>query len=121
VRPAQLRGHLETLVDRGYRATTFYAAVRGRQHPHTFVVTFDDAYRSVLELGYPVLRALRIPATVFFVTDFADPGRRLGCPASTGGSTASAPGSPTGSAGTSCGDSPTRTGRSAPTQRPTPT
>ncbi|MBI3302969.1 MAG: polysaccharide deacetylase family protein [Deltaproteobacteria bacterium] len=36
------------------------------------VVAFDDGYASVYHLAYPVLRALRLPATVFVPTDFIE-------------------------------------------------
>jgi peptidoglycan/xylan/chitin deacetylase (PgdA/CDA1 family) len=34
------------------------------------VVTFDDAYRSVLRLGFPVLSELGVPGTVFVPTEY---------------------------------------------------
>jgi peptidoglycan/xylan/chitin deacetylase (PgdA/CDA1 family) len=40
----------------------------GRRHPGTVAITFDDAYRDVLENAKPVLAELNIPATVFVVT-----------------------------------------------------
>ena len=35
------------------------------------VVTFDDAYRSVIERGLPILERLGLPGTVFVPTDYA--------------------------------------------------
>lgn len=35
------------------------------------MVTFDDAYASVLERGFPILRGLEVPATLFVPTDYA--------------------------------------------------
>ncbi|HLN48783.1 MAG TPA: polysaccharide deacetylase family protein, partial [Steroidobacteraceae bacterium] len=35
-------------------------------------VTFDDGFASVHDLGLPILRRLRIPATVYLVTDLID-------------------------------------------------
>jgi peptidoglycan/xylan/chitin deacetylase (PgdA/CDA1 family) len=75
VTPDQLRRQLKWLVDRGYRGTTFHDAVTSEAPSQTFAVTFDDAYRSVLDLAYPILSSLGLPATVFVVTDFGD-GRR---------------------------------------------
>jgi peptidoglycan/xylan/chitin deacetylase (PgdA/CDA1 family) len=80
VTPNQLRRQLEWLVDRGYQGTTFHAAVTSEPRPRTFALTFDDAYRSVLDLAYPILSSLGVPATVFVVTDFADEGRPLEWP-----------------------------------------
>ncbi|MGB7588910.1 MAG: polysaccharide deacetylase family protein [Solirubrobacterales bacterium] len=38
----------------------------------TFVVTFDDAYRSVAVEGLPVLERLGVPASLFVPTDLVD-------------------------------------------------
>jgi peptidoglycan/xylan/chitin deacetylase (PgdA/CDA1 family) len=80
VTPAQLRRQLEWLVERGYRGATFHDAVTSRPWRRTLAVTFDDAYSSVLELAYPILSSLGLPATVFAVTGFADGGRPLEWP-----------------------------------------
>jgi peptidoglycan/xylan/chitin deacetylase (PgdA/CDA1 family) len=80
VTPAQFRQQLEWLLARGYRAATLLEALTRKPSSPTLVVTFDDAYASVLELGYPILSSLGVPATVFVVTDFADQGRLLGWP-----------------------------------------
>ena len=65
VRPDRLRSQLEHTLDLGYVATTFTRAVLDPPGPRTLAVTFDDGYRSVVELGLPVLRELGIPATLF--------------------------------------------------------
>jgi peptidoglycan/xylan/chitin deacetylase (PgdA/CDA1 family) len=74
---SQLREQLELLVERGYRGVTFSDAVASTSSGPMVSVTFDDAFLSVLELAYPILSALALPATVFVVTDFAGDGRRL--------------------------------------------
>jgi peptidoglycan/xylan/chitin deacetylase (PgdA/CDA1 family) len=64
---------LRSLLRRGYRplpATDLLAGARRGLH-----VTFDDAYRTVLD-ALPTLRRLRLPATVFASTAFADAGGR---------------------------------------------
>ena len=49
------------------------AARAGRALPRRPVlVTFDDAYRDFAEHAWPVLRRLRLPATLFVPTAFAD-------------------------------------------------
>ncbi len=69
--PARFERQLSWLTGHGYRGMTFTEAVtsppaRGR----VLVVTFDDAYRSVIELGRPILDRFGLPATVFAPTDF---------------------------------------------------
>ncbi len=77
VTPAHFRRQLEWLVERGYRGATFHDAITARPAGRTLVVTFDDAFLSVLEHAQPVLSSLGLPATVFVVTDLADAGRPL--------------------------------------------
>jgi peptidoglycan/xylan/chitin deacetylase (PgdA/CDA1 family) len=60
------------LLGRGYHATTFYRAVTSPPAPRTLAVTFDDAYRSVIEVAFPLLSRLGISATVFVPTHFAE-------------------------------------------------
>lgn len=72
VAPARLGSQLRLLQRRGYRALTLSAALREGAPRRAMVVTFDDAYVSILERGLPVLDALGIPATVFVPTDAAD-------------------------------------------------
>jgi peptidoglycan/xylan/chitin deacetylase (PgdA/CDA1 family) len=48
----------------------------GRPLRGTAAVTFDDAYQGVFDFAVPVLRARRIPATIFVVT--SAPGRKRG-------------------------------------------
>jgi peptidoglycan/xylan/chitin deacetylase (PgdA/CDA1 family) len=80
VTPSQLRRQLEWVLERGYRGSAFHDAVTARPEHPTLVVTFDDAYASVLELAFPILSSLDLPATVFAVTDFADQDRPLDWP-----------------------------------------
>ena len=70
VTPQQLSDQLELLLERGYRGATFYEAVHDPPHPKTLAVTFDDSYRSVRELGQPVLERLGLPGTVFVPTAY---------------------------------------------------
>lgn len=71
VTPERLERQLESLVRRGYRGATFSDAVSRPPAARTLAVTFDDAYRSVLELAFPVLERLDLPGTVFVPTRFA--------------------------------------------------
>jgi peptidoglycan/xylan/chitin deacetylase (PgdA/CDA1 family) len=70
VSPSALREQLITLVRHGYRGATFSDALGRPSEGKTLVVTFDDAYRSVVRLGFPILDELGLPATVFAPTAF---------------------------------------------------
>lgn len=70
VTPARLREQLSMLVRRGYRGATLSDAILEPRPDRTVVVTFDDGYRSVLELGLPILSDLGLPASVFVPTSF---------------------------------------------------
>jgi len=74
VTPAALEKQLTYLLRRGYRGARFSEAVINRSAGRTVVVTFDDAYRSVLELALPILDRLGLPGTVFVPTRFAGGG-----------------------------------------------
>jgi peptidoglycan/xylan/chitin deacetylase (PgdA/CDA1 family) len=71
IRPAQLESQLRMLLERGYRGATFHQAIHAPPASKVLAVTFDDAYRSVIELGLPVLSRLGLLATVFVPTAFA--------------------------------------------------
>jgi peptidoglycan/xylan/chitin deacetylase (PgdA/CDA1 family) len=68
VRPARLRAQLRLLLSRGWKPATFHEAVSAPPWRKTLAVTFDDGYRSVFEMAFPVLRELGIPGTVFVPT-----------------------------------------------------
>ena len=70
--PEAFERQLALLAGRGYVGATFHDAVTAPPAKRTMVVTFDDAYLSVLELGKPVLDRLGLPATVFVPTDYPD-------------------------------------------------
>lgn len=70
VTPANLERQLSGLVRRGYRGASFHDAVHAAPGRLTVAVTFDDAYRSILELALPIMERLGVPGTVFVPTDF---------------------------------------------------
>lgn len=70
VSPELLDEQVAGLKQRGYRATTFTRAVTDPPWRRTMAITFDDAYRSTLEQGLPVLAGHDVPATVYAPTDF---------------------------------------------------
>ncbi len=69
VTPAALEHQMRTLTARGLSSVTFTDAVV-RPRAKTVAVTFDDAFRSVLELAYPVMNALGMVGTIFVPTDW---------------------------------------------------
>jgi peptidoglycan/xylan/chitin deacetylase (PgdA/CDA1 family) len=71
IAPEKLGAQLRYLLRRGYRPLTLSAALREVAPRKAMVVTFDDAYRSILRAGLPVLERLGVPATVFVPTDAA--------------------------------------------------
>lgn len=74
ISPTRLYAQLRYLLRRGYRPLTLDAALESRVPGRSVVVTFDDAYASILESGLPVLERLEVPATVFVPTDAASEG-----------------------------------------------
>jgi peptidoglycan/xylan/chitin deacetylase (PgdA/CDA1 family) len=69
---------LSSLVRRGYRGTTLHDALTSKTNERRVVVTFDDGYRSVLDLAFPILIGLGLPATLFVVTDHVGMEKPLG-------------------------------------------
>jgi peptidoglycan/xylan/chitin deacetylase (PgdA/CDA1 family) len=69
--PERFEAQLELLLARGYAPVTFEQAVSAPPAGRTLAVTFDDAYRSVLERALPIMERLGVPGTVFVPTDFA--------------------------------------------------
>src|SRR5204863_4990970 len=73
--PERFERQIELLAARGYRGVTFSAAVESAarsERDRVVAVTFDDAYRSVLELARPILDRFGLPGTVFVPTDYID-------------------------------------------------
>lgn len=56
----------------GYRGITVSDAVHRPPRGRSVAVTFDDAYRSVLDHAFPLLQRIGFPATVFVPTNFPD-------------------------------------------------
>jgi peptidoglycan/xylan/chitin deacetylase (PgdA/CDA1 family) len=68
--PERFEGQVKLLLKRGYRGVRFTEAVRSTGQSSVLAITFDDAYRSVIELALPILTRLGVPATVFVPTDY---------------------------------------------------
>ncbi len=71
VEPRQLERQLSFFLRRGYEPRTLAEAIGRTGAGKSLVVTFDDAYRSVLLEGLPVLSRLGVPGTVFVPTEIA--------------------------------------------------
>jgi peptidoglycan/xylan/chitin deacetylase (PgdA/CDA1 family) len=70
IAPPHLEEHVQMLADRGFRGVTFHEATLRPPDEKTLAITFDDAYRSVIELAFPILSRVGFAATVFAPTDF---------------------------------------------------
>jgi peptidoglycan/xylan/chitin deacetylase (PgdA/CDA1 family) len=77
VTPESLERQLTLLARQGWRGATFHDAVHDPPAARTVAVTFDDAYRSVLELALPILERLGLRGTVFAPTAFVSAGGPL--------------------------------------------
>jgi peptidoglycan/xylan/chitin deacetylase (PgdA/CDA1 family) len=77
VTPEALERQLAALAQRGYRGATFADALNGELEGLVVAVTFDDNYRSVLELAKPALDRHGYPGTIFVPTDWPDEARPM--------------------------------------------
>jgi peptidoglycan/xylan/chitin deacetylase (PgdA/CDA1 family) len=66
----RLEQQLRHVLARGYRGTTFSEAVLSHARGKRVAVTFDDAYRSIGEQGFPLLSRLGLPGTLFVPTEW---------------------------------------------------
>lgn len=79
ISPQLFRKHLDTLSENDYHVWSLRRIVNdlkaGRELPERCVaLTFDDAYRSVFTVAYPLLKQRNWPFTVFVTTDGVDRG-----------------------------------------------
>jgi peptidoglycan/xylan/chitin deacetylase (PgdA/CDA1 family) len=77
VTPRAFERQLVSLLRRGFRPVTADDLLTGRRRG--LYVTFDDAYKDVLD-AVPILERLGLSATVFAATAFAEAGRPLAVP-----------------------------------------
>ncbi len=79
VAPERFAAHLDLIRQGGYQVLPLGKLLQwiygGKEIPERAVaITFDDAYRSVGEVAYPMLQARGMPFTVFVATDVVDAG-----------------------------------------------
>jgi peptidoglycan/xylan/chitin deacetylase (PgdA/CDA1 family) len=70
VTPEALEDQLALLARRGYRGVRFSDAMSENADGRVVAVTFDDGYRSVLELAKPILDRYGYPGTIFVPSDW---------------------------------------------------
>jgi peptidoglycan/xylan/chitin deacetylase (PgdA/CDA1 family) len=80
VTPAALEQQLAELTRRGYRGMRFSDALAEARSGRVVAITFDDGYRSVLELAKPLLDAHGYPGTLFVPSDWPDRQRPMHWP-----------------------------------------
>ena len=56
--PKSLEEQLSLLTERGYRGATFEQALSAPPYERTVALTFDDAFRSVYDIAFPILSRL---------------------------------------------------------------
>jgi peptidoglycan/xylan/chitin deacetylase (PgdA/CDA1 family) len=80
VTPERFERQVDRVLAWGHRPVTFTAAARAAPGDKVVAFTFDDAYRSVLELARPVLDRSGAVATIFVPTDPVDRGTPMAWP-----------------------------------------
>jgi peptidoglycan/xylan/chitin deacetylase (PgdA/CDA1 family) len=80
VHPERLEAQLRLLRARGYQGSTVHRAVHDPPSERTVAVSFDDGYRSVLQVAFPILERLGFVGTVFVPTDFPGCARPMSWP-----------------------------------------
>jgi peptidoglycan/xylan/chitin deacetylase (PgdA/CDA1 family) len=81
VTPVALERQLARLARRGYVGTTFSALVADpAPRQRTVAITFDDNYRSVLEVAKPILDRHGFPGTLYVPTDWVGEARPMSWP-----------------------------------------
>jgi peptidoglycan/xylan/chitin deacetylase (PgdA/CDA1 family) len=70
VTPRHFQQHISSLAERGYAGVTLSEAIAGPAAPKAVAITFDDAYRSVIELAAPILSEAGFTASVFAPSSF---------------------------------------------------
>ena len=74
---AYIKEHCHTIGMEELCAMAASGAVEGKQGKPQVVITIDDGYRDAFQNAFPVLKALKLPATVFLATGFVGTDRKM--------------------------------------------
>ena len=75
--PERFERQLELLLRRGFVGSTFKRALTDPPARRTLAVTFDDGYRSVLDLALPIMQRLGVPGSIYVPTAYIPERRPL--------------------------------------------
>lgn len=75
VRPSELRGHIEVLLERGYRF--IFADEYGMYGEKTVIMSFDDGYVDNYTEMFPIIKEYNVKVTVFMVAGYIGGGEFL--------------------------------------------
>ena len=68
VRPSELRGHIEALLEKGY--TFIFADEYGYYDGKTVVMSFDDGYLDNYTEVFPIIKQYNVKITIFMITNY---------------------------------------------------
>lgn len=68
VRPSELRGHIEALLEKGYRF--IFADEYGMYGEKTVIMSFDDGYADNYTEMFPIIKEYNVKVTVFMVAGY---------------------------------------------------
>ena len=72
VRPSELRGHIEALLEKGY--TFIFADEYGYYDRKTVIMSFDDGYLDNYTEVFPIIKEYNVKITIFMISNY------VGCP-----------------------------------------
>ncbi|MFQ5648477.1 MAG: polysaccharide deacetylase family protein [bacterium] len=69
--PRQFERQIKFLYENGFKSISLEEYVQNNNHgPRDVIITFDDAYASVFENAFPILRQYDFTATIFVITKY---------------------------------------------------
>src|SRR6185369_6985958 len=75
------RQQMKYLLSRGYTFVTMTEGIQrlrsGQSLKKLVTLTFDDGFRNVVELAYPVMQELQLKGCLYVITDYANTNRLL--------------------------------------------